>query len=103
MERHIFRPKLSDDELLAIICQLGPEASNASVCDVLAARLGKQVSLEWVRDRLERLERARLLAYSVSQELARRSFSSDTAVRLTALGVERLSALQHESVAPPSE
>ena len=93
-----FHPKLSEDELLAIICQLGPEASDISVWRALSARLGRQISLDRVRGRLHRLNAAGLAAFSPRRYLGSRGESEP--VRLTALGVERLQALQRAPLAP---
>ncbi len=90
--------KLSDDELLAIICQLGPEASDVSIWRALSARSGRQISLERVRGRPHRLDAAGLAAFSPCCFLGSRGGSEP--VRLTALGVERLRALQRGPLAP---
>ncbi len=89
---------LSDDELLATICQLGPEASDVSIWRALSAGSGRQISLDRVRGRLHRLNAAGLAAFAPRRYLGSRGDSEP--VRLTALGVERLQALQRGPLAP---
>lgn len=89
---------LSDDELLAIICQLGPAASDVAIWRALSAQLGRQTSLDRVRGRLHRLSAAGLAVFSPGRYLGQRGESEP--VRLTALGVERLQALQRGPLSP---
>jgi repressor of nif and glnA expression len=81
-------PKISDMELLSIICQLGRAATETSIRHAINERIGRQMSVEWVRDRIAEIEDAGL---AVSHQHVRGAPS----VRLTALGVERLSGAQH--------
>ena len=49
------RPKLSDDHLLATISVLAGDASDARVRKALTKRLGQEIGLAYVRERLRRL------------------------------------------------
>ena len=102
-ERSWFRAKLSNDDLLCIVSQLGVDATEMSIWRSLNARFGKQVSLAWLRKRLFDLNTVGLAIYLPSLDRALGSSGSDTKVRLTALGVERLEALQREHMGPPIE
>jgi hypothetical protein len=88
------RPKLSDDDLLSLVCQLGGEACSAALREVLAARTKADVSIDYVDERYESLRRAGLVRFVYSAPVPERR------LRLTAAGVERLRALQREPVAP---
>jgi hypothetical protein len=92
-------PELSDDELLAAIYMLDDQASCAGLCGALARDLGAEVGRDYVDERLHRLRAAGLVSFipSVSATAPRPDVRS---VRLTARGVERLSALNREPVAP---
>jgi hypothetical protein len=83
-------PKLSDDDLLALISQLGRDACAAEMRDALTARTRAEVSLGYVDQRIERLLRGGLVRLVFARTLR------DRCVRLTAVGVERLQALQRE-------
>ncbi len=86
--------ELSDDELLSIICQLASDASDVSIWRTLSARSGGQIGLDRVRAWLRRLNAAGLASFSPPLYVGSRD--EGNAVRLTALGVERLQALQRE-------
>ena len=49
-------PKISDVELLSIICQLGRAATEASIRHAINERIGGNVSAEWVRARIAEIE-----------------------------------------------
>jgi hypothetical protein len=89
--------QVSDDEVLAVICVLGANARVETVRHALAERLSAQVSLASMVGRLQRLcdgGLVRVLAGRVA---------GDDQVRLTAVGVERLQALQREPLTPPTD
>jgi len=88
------RPKLSDDDLLATISVLAGAASDASVREVLTVRLGQEVGLDYVRERLRRLNAAHFVSFGSRRTSA--VPEKPAKVRLTAAGVERLCALQRE-------
>ena len=90
------RPKLSDDELLALVCELGRGACTAVMHEALTARMRADISRAYIQERVDRLRGAGLLrcVYGVLPD--------EIAVRLTALGVERLRALQREPLAEPT-
>jgi hypothetical protein len=88
------RPKLSDDDLLATISVLAGAASDASVREALTVRLGQEVGLDYVRERLRRLNAAHLVSFGSRRAPA--VPEKPATVRLTAAGVERLCALQRE-------
>ncbi len=96
------RPKLSDDDLLATISVLAGAASDASVREALTVRLGQEVGLDYVRERLQRLNAAHLVSFA-SRRVPAVSEKSTKSVRLTAAGVQRLCALQREPPYPESE
>lgn len=87
------RPKLSDDEILAVVFLLGRNASDSTVWRWLNTRLGEEISLDYVGERLHRLSAADLISCSPQP-------CSNMPVRLTAAGVERLRALEREPLAP---
>jgi hypothetical protein len=76
--------KISDLELLSIICQLGRAATESSIRHSINERIGRKVSVEWVKHRITEIEAAGLAAASPPGQAA-------PSVRLTAVGVERLS------------
>jgi hypothetical protein len=76
-------PKISDMELLSIVCQLGRAANEATIRHSVNERIGREVSAKWVKDRLAEAQAAGL------------AICGDGVVRLTALGVERLSGVDH--------
>ena len=96
------RPKLSDDHLLATISVLAGAASDASVREALTVRLGQEVGLAYVRERLRRLDAAHLVSFA-SRRAPPVAENSTQSVRLTATGVERLCALQREPLCPEIE
>jgi hypothetical protein len=96
------RPKLRDDDLLATISVLAGAASDVSVCKALTERLGQEVGLDYVRERLRRLDAAHLVSFA-SRRAAAVAEKSAKSVRLTAAGVQRLRALQREPLCPESE
>jgi hypothetical protein len=98
----IFRPKLSDDDLLSIISVLAGTASDASVCGALTVRLGQEVGLDYVRERLRRLDAAHLVSFA-SRRTPTVPENSTKSVRLTAAGVQRLCSLQREPLCPDTE
>ena len=102
-ERPEFRPKLSNDDLLCIISQQGAGSTELSVWRALNARFGREIDIDWVKERLSKLMAAGLAVYAPSLFRASGPSESDTKVQLTALGVERLCALQREPIAPPTE
>jgi hypothetical protein len=75
-------PKISDMELLSIVCQLGRAATETSIRHAINERIGRDVSIEWVRDRIAEIEAAGLAYHQ--------HLHGTPSVRLTALGVERL-------------
>ena len=79
-------PKVSDMELLSIVCQLGRAATETSIRHAINERIGREVSAEWVRDRIAEIEAAGLA-------ISRRHHGAPS-VRLTAMGVERLSGVE---------
>ena len=80
---HPLPPKISDRELLSIICQLGRAATEASIRHSINERIGREVSYEWVRERLDQIEAAGLL-------VTYRPTKGVPYIRLTALGIEGL-------------
>jgi hypothetical protein len=80
-------PKVGDVELLSIICQLGRAATEAAIQHSINERIGRKVSLEWVRHRIDEIETAGLAVA--------RNIQGAPSIRLTALGVERLSGVIH--------
>jgi hypothetical protein len=95
-------PKVSDDELLALVCQLGERSDPEALRRALSVRTSVEAAAEYVAERIERLRRAGLVrfahAYRSGHSAGRQPF-----VRLTAAGVERLQALQREPLKPPSD
>jgi len=82
-------PKISDRELLSIICQLGRAATEATIRHSINDRLGREVSSDWVRDRIAEVRSGGLaISYHHSPH-------GHLHVRLTALGVARLSGVDH--------
>jgi hypothetical protein len=71
-------PKISDIEFLSIICQLGRAATETTIRHSINERIGREVGVEWVRDRIVELETAGL---SVSGH----SIHGRPSIRLTAL------------------
>jgi DNA-binding PadR family transcriptional regulator len=90
-------PKFSDDEVLAVVCQLGAAANAASLQRALSARLSEDVDLGRVEERLERLRREGLVRVGHGRA------SDEMHLRLTAAGVERLQALQRQPLRPPTD
>ena len=86
--------KVSDDDLLAVVFQLGLRAGRASIRRALSARTGTRLRLDSIERHLRRLREAGLL------RLAPGRAGDDLYVRLTAAGVERLQALQREPLKP---
>jgi hypothetical protein len=89
-EAPLLAPKVSDVELLSIVCQLGRAATETSIRHAIDERIGREVSVVWVRHRIAEIEAAGF----VTSLKPRRGVP---AVRLTALGVERLSGLVERS------
>jgi hypothetical protein len=81
-------PKISDMELLSIVCQLGRAATETTIRHSVNERIGRDVSAKWVKDRLGEAQAAGLAICS----------DGVGSVRLTALGVERLSGVSHPRV-----
>jgi hypothetical protein len=96
------RPKLSDDDLLSTIFVLAGAASDASVCKALTDRLGQEIGLDYVYERLRRLDAAHLVSFA-SRRTPTVPENSTKSVRLTAAGVQRLCALQREPLCPETE
>jgi len=96
------RPKLSDDDLLATISVLAGDASDVSVRKALTERLAQEIGLDYVRERLRRLDAAHLVSFA-SQRAPAVAKKSTGSVRLTAAGVERLCSLQREPLCPEIE
>jgi hypothetical protein len=96
------RPKLSDDHLLATISVLAGDASDVRVRKALTERLGQEIGLAYVRERLPRLNAAHLVSFT-SWRAPADAEKSAKSVRLTAAGVQRLRALQREPLCPESE
>ena len=80
-------PNVSDIELLSIICQLGRAGTETAIQHSINERIGRKVSLEWVRHRIDEIETAGLAVA--------RNIQGAPSIRLTALGVERLSGVNH--------
>ena len=78
-------PKVSDVELLSIVCQLGRAATETTIRQSVNERIGSEVSATWVKDRLAEAQAAGLAICG----------DGVASVRLTALGVERLSGVGH--------
>jgi hypothetical protein len=78
-------PKISDMELLSILCQLGRAATEATIRHSINERIGREVSAKWVKDRLAEAQAAGLAICG----------DGVGSVRLTALGVERLSGVSY--------
>jgi len=72
-------------ELLSIVCQLGRAANEATIRHSVNERIGREVSARWVKDRLAEAQAAGLAICG----------DGVASVRLTALGVERLSGVNH--------
>jgi Mn-dependent DtxR family transcriptional regulator len=89
--------QVSDDEVLAVICVLGANARVETVRHALAERLSAEVSLASTVGRLRRLREGGLV------RVVARGGAEDDEVRLTAVGVERLRALQREPITPPTD
>jgi hypothetical protein len=89
--------KVSDDDLLAVVFQLGLRAGRASIRRALSARTGTRFRLDGIERRIRRLREARLL------RLAPGRAGDDLYVRLTAAGVERLQSRQHEPLKPETD
>jgi hypothetical protein len=96
------RPKLSDDDLLATISVLAGDASDVSVRKALTERLGQEIGLAYVRERLRRLDAAHLVSFA-SRRAPAGAEKSTNSVRLTAAGVEHLCSLQREPLCPEIE
>jgi Mn-dependent DtxR family transcriptional regulator len=86
------RPKFSDDDVLAVICQLGPKADLSSVQRRLSERANLTCDVVQIETRIQRLRDEGLLR-----------FAQGGSLRLTAAGVERLQSLQREPMRPPTE
>ena len=89
--------KFSDDDLLAVVFQLGLRAAPASIRQALNARTGTRLRLDGLERRIRRLREAGLL------QLAPGAAGDDLYVRLTAAGVERLQARQHDPLKPATD
>jgi phosphotransferase system HPr-like phosphotransfer protein len=89
--------QVSDDVVLAVICLLGANARVDTVRHALAERLTAEVSLASTAGRLRCLREAGLV------RVVARGVAEDDQVRLTAVGVERLRALQREPLTPPTD
>ena len=85
-------PKISDVELLSIICQLGRAATEASMRHAIDERIGRNVSVEWAR--IAEIERAGLAT-------PYHHHRGGPCLRLTAIGVERLSGVDHPTERSP--
>jgi hypothetical protein len=77
-------------------------ASDASVRETLTERLGQEVGLDYVRERLRRLDAAHLVSFA-SRRVPAGAEKSTNSVRLTAAGVEHLCSLQREPLCPEIE
>jgi hypothetical protein len=86
------RLKFSDDDLLAVVCQLGLGANASSIQRRLSDRANVLFDVFQVEARIQRLRVEGLLRVAPSGS-----------VRLTATGVERLQSLQREPMRPPTE
>jgi hypothetical protein len=83
-------PWVSDEDVLAVICRLGMKADVEHIQHALAAGTSDPQDIDRCIVRLRQAGFVRLF-YARSNE---------PLVRLTALGLERLQALQHNPVAP---
>lgn len=79
-------PKVSDLELLSIVCQLGRAATETSIGHAINERVGREVTVEWVRHRIAEIEATGFATSPKPRDGA-------PAVRLTALGVDRLNGV----------
>ena len=86
------RATFSDDDVLAVICQLGSRAEAHSVCETLNVRTGKELDLGAVERRFRRLREEGLLRFVPG------AAHGHVHARQTAAGVERLQSLQREPV-----
>ena len=87
--------KVRDDDLLAVVFQLGLRAAPASIRRALNART--RLRLDGIERRIRRLREAGLL------QLAPGAAGDDLYVHLTAAGVERLQSRQHEPLKPATD
>jgi hypothetical protein len=81
-------PKISDVELLSIISELGRAATDASIRHSINERLGGEVSVQLVRDRIAEVEAAGLALFSIH---------GPPFIRLTARGIKRLRGVDNLS------
>jgi hypothetical protein len=89
--------KLSDDDLLAAVCQCGMKADRDAVGRRLAALLGIEIDPAAVEARLARLRLAGFLRVS------RCGPPGTSCFHLTQMGVERLESLDCEPATPATE
>jgi len=82
----------SDDDLLAVVCQIGLGANSSSIQRRLSDRANLVFDAIQIETRIQRLRDEGLLRIAPSGS-----------VRLTATGVERLQSLQREPMRPATE
>jgi hypothetical protein len=99
---HPRHPKVSDDELLALVCRLGDRSDPEALRRALSVRANVEAAAEYVTERIERLRRAGLVRF-VHAHRRGHDAGWEPIVRLTAAGVERLQALQREPLRPATE
>jgi hypothetical protein len=90
------RPRFSDDLLLGCVCRLGRWADFDSIRVSLHESIGAEISRDYVEDRVQRLRCYGLLRVAYGRGM-RQHFA------LTAMGLERLHALESEAISPDSE
>ena len=90
------RPKISDDDLLAAVHTCGRVGDVASLHCCLRERLGLDLEVRYLTERLERLHRVGLVRVFQPHE------SDVLRYHLTENGVERLVELDVEPPKPPS-
>jgi hypothetical protein len=90
------RPRLSDDLLLGCVCRLGRWADFNSIRLSLHELIGAEITRDYVEERIHRLRHAGLLRVAYGRGM-RQHFA------LTAMGLERLHALESEAVSADSE
>ena len=91
------RPKLSDDDLLAAVCGHDGLCDAVSLRRCLRDRIGADVALSYIEERVERLHRAGLV------RVFRPHAGDQPLFRLTQTGIDRLRDLESEPVRPPTD
>jgi len=89
--------QISDDVILAVVCQLGAPAEARDVRRALNLQLHAEIDEHYLEERLRRLQQAGLV------DFFQRRATNQWLVHLTAAGVERLQSLQREPVTPATK